>query len=266
MTPSGIESATFRFAAQHLNHCATAVPRDQVYRVDITRGSRSSYKLIYLYIKVLEGNHSPFFAGTTVSAGIRLAIPSSASHSLCNIPKECLNSEMFRPLPNPYRSSSLSSDAKLITVPQLKKIILPDDSLLLRNSRILHCSLHELADGISFTATGQTTKTKTLRFSKGSSQKSVESDQPITIIINHVRIKLLFLWRCGPTRAMASSFLRFLDHTQRRITVGRTPLDERSARHRNLYLTTHNTHNKHTCLRWDSNPRSRQESGRIPTP
>ena len=26
MTPSGIETATFRFVAQHLNHCATAVP------------------------------------------------------------------------------------------------------------------------------------------------------------------------------------------------------------------------------------------------
>jgi len=26
MTPAGIESATFRFVAQHLNHCATAVP------------------------------------------------------------------------------------------------------------------------------------------------------------------------------------------------------------------------------------------------
>ena len=39
-----------------------------------------------------------------------------------------------------------------------------------------------------------------------------------------------FLWRCGPTRAMASSFLRFLDHTQRRITVGTTPLEEWSAR------------------------------------
>jgi len=25
MTPSGIESAAFRFVAQHLNHCATAV-------------------------------------------------------------------------------------------------------------------------------------------------------------------------------------------------------------------------------------------------
>jgi len=33
-------------------------------------------------------------------------------------------------------------------------------------------------------------------------------------------------WRCGPTQAMAYSFLRFLDHTQRRVTVGRTPLDE----------------------------------------
>ena len=43
---------------------------------------------------------------------------------------------------------------------------------------------------------------------------------------------------------MASSFLRFLDHTQRRTIVGRTPLDEWSARRRDLYLTTHNTHNR----------------------
>jgi len=26
VTPAGIEPATFRFVAQHLNHCATAVP------------------------------------------------------------------------------------------------------------------------------------------------------------------------------------------------------------------------------------------------
>ena len=26
MTPAGIEQATVRFVAQHLNHCATAVP------------------------------------------------------------------------------------------------------------------------------------------------------------------------------------------------------------------------------------------------
>ena len=57
-----------------------------------------------------------------------------------------------------------------------------------------------------------------------------------------------FLWRCGPTRAMASSVLRFLDHTQRRITVGKTPLYKWSARRRDLYLTTHNTHNKQTSM------------------
>ena len=57
-----------------------------------------------------------------------------------------------------------------------------------------------------------------------------------------------FLWRCGPTRAMASSFLRFLDHTQRHTTVGGTPLDEWSARRRDLYLTTHNNHNRQTFM------------------
>ena len=77
---------------------------------------------------------------------------------------------------------------------------------------------------------------------------------------------LFFLWRCDPTRVMASSFLRLLDHTQRRITVGRTPLDEWSARRRDLYLTAHNTYNKHPCPRWDSNSRSQQASGHRPTP
>ena len=48
----------------------------------------------------------------------------------------------------------------------------------------------------------------------------------------------LLLWRCDPTRVMATSFLRFLDHTRRRTTVGRTPLDEWSARHRDLWQPT----------------------------
>ena len=66
---------------------------------------------------------------------------------------------------------------------------------------------------------------------------------------SHFRYIIFFiLWRCAPTRAMASSFLRFLDHTQRRNTVGRTPLDEWSARSRDLYLTTHNTHNRQTSM------------------
>ena len=47
---------------------------------------------------------------------------------------------------------------------------------------------------------------------------------------------------------LASSFSRSLDHTQRRATVGRTPLDEWSIRRRDLYLTTHNTHYRQTSM------------------
>ena len=49
-------------------------------------------------------------------------------------------------------------------------------------------------------------------------------------------------------RALASSRTRLLDHTQRRATVGRTPLDEWSVRRRDLYQTTHNTHNRQTSM------------------
>jgi hypothetical protein len=74
-------------------------------------------------------------------------------------------------------------------------------------------------------------------------------------------------WRCEPTRVMASSFLRFLDHTQRRTTVARTPLDEWSARRRDLYLTTHFTHNRQTPMPpVGLEPLSQQASGRWPMP
>jgi hypothetical protein len=38
------------------------------------------------------------------------------------------------------------------------------------------------------------------------------------------------------------------DHTQTHTTLGRTPLDEWSARRRDLYLTTHDTHNRQTSM------------------
>ena len=78
--------------------------------------------------------------------------------------------------------------------------------------------------------------------------RGLTSHKIVTLKYKYVSYKLssclfvfYFLWGCGPTRAMASSFLRFLDHTQRRIAVGMTPLGERSARRRDVYLTTHNT-------------------------
>jgi hypothetical protein len=58
----------------------------------------------------------------------------------------------------------------------------------------------------------------------------------VTLLSNHERRKLIllfFLWRCAPKRAMASSFLKILNHTQRSTTVATTP-----PRRRDLYLTT----------------------------
>ena len=46
---------------------------------------------------------------------------------------------------------------------------------------------------------------------------------------------------------MEHPFFMFLDHT-RRSTVGRTPLDEWSARRTDLYLTTHDTHNRQISM------------------
>ena len=63
----------------------------------------------------------------------------------------------------------------------------------------------------------------------------------LTVICNH---SVIFSpWSNILKWATTSSLSRIHDHTQRRTTVGRTPLDERSARRRDLYLTTHNTHN-----------------------
>ena len=43
LTPAGIEPATFRFVAQHLNHCATAVPTNKC--VDILNFIRISRRV-----------------------------------------------------------------------------------------------------------------------------------------------------------------------------------------------------------------------------
>jgi len=69
-------------------------------------------------------------------------------------------------------------------------------------------------------------------------------------------------WRDSPQWATVSSFTRFLDHTQRRTTDGRTLLDEASARRRDLSLPDNKQHSQQTSMpRWDSNPQSHQASG-----
>jgi hypothetical protein len=57
LTQSGIESATFRFVAQHLNHCANAVPLIHMYTyrnsysVTTSWNRRQTAALLYLPIK-----------------------------------------------------------------------------------------------------------------------------------------------------------------------------------------------------------------------
>jgi hypothetical protein len=55
-----------------------------------------------------------------------------------------------------------------------------------------------------------------------------------------VRRFFLCFWCGSPQWDKGSSFTRFLDNTKRRTTISRTPLDDWSARHKDLYLTTHN--------------------------
>jgi len=92
--------------------------------------------------------------------------------------------------------------------------------------------------------------------SSSSSVSSIPMDvqhflKPFTVTSGEIcchAVMIFFLWCCDPMRVVASSFLRFVDHTRRSTTVGRTPLDEWSSRRRDLYLTTHNTHNKQTSM------------------
>ena len=57
-----------------------------------------------------------------------------------------------------------------------------------------------------------------------------------------------FLFLCNSPLWARASFTRFVDYTQRRTTVGRTYLDEWSARRRDLYLTTRNIRNRQTYM------------------
>jgi hypothetical protein len=57
-----------------------------------------------------------------------------------------------------------------------------------------------------------------------------------------------FPFRNRPSWARASSLSTLHDHTQTHTTLGRTPLDEWSARRRDLYLTTHNIHKRQTSM------------------
>ena len=80
-----------------------------------------------------------------------------------------------------------------------------------------------------------------------SSFRQLHNKESIFLTLSATSLFACF-WPNIPQWARASSFTRFLDHIQRRTTVCRTPLDDWSARRRDLYLTTHNTQNRRTSM------------------
>jgi hypothetical protein len=71
---------------------------------------------------------------------------------------------------------------------------------------------------------------------------------------------LIFFMACQPPVGQGLfSLSKLHDHTQTHTTLGRTPLDERSARHRDFYLTTHSSHKRQTSMTY-GNIRTRNPS------
>jgi hypothetical protein len=67
-----------------------------------------------------------------------------------------------------------------------------------------------------------------------------------------------------PVHSRCRGYLCSLDHTQTHTTVGRTPLDEGSARRRDLYLTTHK-HSQETNIQAPGGIRTHDPSQRSAT-
>jgi hypothetical protein len=74
----------------------------------------------------------------------------------------------------------------------------------------------------------------------------LRNDQPINMQITF--FSLGAITHCWVLASSFQRFVLFLDHIQRHTAVGRTPLDEWSARRKDLYLITHNTHNRQTSM------------------
>ena len=67
MTPSEIEPATFRFVAQHLNHCDTAVPNKNEYQEYFLGGKKRPVRKAENLTTILGHCHviwEPYLPGT----------------------------------------------------------------------------------------------------------------------------------------------------------------------------------------------------------
>jgi hypothetical protein len=93
-----------------------------------------------------------------------------------------------------------------------------------------------------------------LKYSVKLPEKWVTTPDNIKQWTSRPPLLFIYFWHSRLQWARSSSFTRFLDHTQRRTTVARFPLDKCLARRRDLDLTIHNA-----CSRQTSMPQVRFE-------
>ena len=79
-------------------------------------------------------------------------------------------------------------------------------------------------------------------------QQNMKTESSVSLKGGKFSSKHSFLFGAtAPQWTKASSCTRFLEHTQWHTTVGKNPVDGWLAPVRELYLTTFNNHNRHTC-------------------
>jgi hypothetical protein len=87
----------------------------------------------------------------------------------------------------------------------------------------------------------------TNRLSRGTAFRLISV--PDSNLVSGSPLIFFFNGSTAPWGPRPTHFSRLHDHILlRHATLGRTPLDEGSARRRDLYLTTHNTHNRQTSM------------------
>jgi hypothetical protein len=84
-----------------------------------------------------------------------------------------------------------------------------------------------------------------------------------SLVISQI-LYIFFWWHWSPMQAMASSFMKYLDHTQWHTTVIRTPLDSLSQKP--LPDNTQHSQDRHPWTLCNSNPWSQQVSSCRPAP
>ena len=108
MTPSGIKPATFRFVAQHLNHCATAVPHSPTVDLHV-RWNRVTADTRSLYTNGFHQRVNRVYKPFRVNETLAMAELPASSSTLSQAARTNTRQAAY-PIPHLFHRSSISPD------------------------------------------------------------------------------------------------------------------------------------------------------------